>query len=118
MNDTLVLPERSIPANVAAEGAVLGSILIDPEALAKVAGTLKAEHFYRERHGWIYAAMLAIHERGGASGEARARTIFEALGAKPLIARVENALAAGGPAAPASGSLSRAESSTAATAKG
>jgi len=52
-----------IPANIEAERAVLGSLLIDPDVIGKIAGELKVEHFYRERHGWIYGAMLAIHER-------------------------------------------------------
>lgn len=63
MSNDLMTLERNIPANLVAEGNVLGSLLIDPDAIGKVAGTLKPDHFYREGHGWIYAAMLALHER-------------------------------------------------------
>ncbi|MCB0096885.1 MAG: replicative DNA helicase [Caldilineaceae bacterium] len=59
-SDSLV---KSVPANLEAERAVLGSLLIDPDALIKVANFLRAEDFYRERHGWIYEAMLALNER-------------------------------------------------------
>lgn len=63
MSNDLMTLERNIPANLVAEGNVLGSLLIDPDAIGKVAGTLKPDHFFREGHGWIYGAMLALHER-------------------------------------------------------
>ncbi|MEZ4711524.1 MAG: replicative DNA helicase [Caldilineaceae bacterium] len=54
---------KSVPANLEAERAVLGSLLIDPDALIKVANFLRVADFYRERHGWIYEAMLALNDR-------------------------------------------------------
>src|SRR5581483_1596960 len=57
------VPERLPPHNTAAEEAVLGSILIDAEALNRVAAFLRPEDFYRERNGVIYAAMRALHDR-------------------------------------------------------
>jgi replicative DNA helicase len=59
-SDSLV---KSIPANIEAERAVLGSLLIDPDAIVKVASFLRTEDFYRERHQWIYSALTALHER-------------------------------------------------------
>ncbi len=56
-------PAKSIPANIEAERAVLGSLLIDPDAIVKVANFLRAEDFYRQRHGALYTAMLALNER-------------------------------------------------------
>ena len=56
-------PIKSIPANMEAEQAVLGSLLIDPDAIIKVANFLRPEDFFRERHSWIYDAMLALNER-------------------------------------------------------
>ncbi len=53
---------RIIPANPEAEEAVLGSLLIDPDAIMKVASFLRADDFYRERNGWIYQAILDLHE--------------------------------------------------------
>jgi replicative DNA helicase len=63
MTITSETPTKSIPANMEAERAVLGSLLIDPDAIIKIANFLRPEDFYRERHGWIYAAVLALHER-------------------------------------------------------
>lgn len=56
-------PIKSIPANIDAERAVLGALLIDPDAVIKIASFLRTEDFYRERHGWIYRALIALHER-------------------------------------------------------
>jgi replicative DNA helicase len=55
--------DKTVPANPEAEEAVLGSLLIDPDAMLKVASFLEAEDFYRERNGWIYRAILELHER-------------------------------------------------------
>ena len=55
--------ERLIPANVEAEQAVLGSILIDPDAILRIASKLRPEDFYLEKHRWIYEAALDLHER-------------------------------------------------------
>ncbi len=56
-------PDKTIPANPEAEEAVLGSLLIDPDAIIKVASFLKPDDFYREKNGWIYQAILDLHER-------------------------------------------------------
>src|ERR1700694_3879687 len=55
--------ERQPPSNQEAEQAVLGSILIDPDAIHKVMSTLKGGDFYVERHRWIWDAAVAITER-------------------------------------------------------
>jgi replicative DNA helicase len=52
-----------VPANMEAEQAVLGSILIDAEVIAKVAPLLKPADFFREQHAWIYAAMLDLRDK-------------------------------------------------------
>ena len=55
--------ERLPPQNTEAEEAVLGSILIDPDAIIRIATVLRPEDFYREKHGWVYDTALALHER-------------------------------------------------------
>lgn len=55
--------ERLPPQNIEAEEAVLGALLIDPDAIIRVATLLRPEEFYREKHGWIYDTVLALHER-------------------------------------------------------
>ncbi len=55
--------ERLPPQSIEAEEAVLGAILIDPDAIIRVATVLRAEDFYREKNRWIYETALALHER-------------------------------------------------------
>lgn len=55
--------ERLQPQNIEAERSVLGSLLIDRDAVIKIAPFLQAEDFYLETHGRIYAAILDLHER-------------------------------------------------------
>ncbi len=54
---------RLPPQNVEAEQSVLGSLLIDPEAILKVISSLRPEDFYRETHALIYKAIIDLHER-------------------------------------------------------
>lgn len=54
---------KLIPANVEAEQAVLGSILIDPGAMSHVVD-LAADDFYDSRHRLIYEAMWALWRDG------------------------------------------------------
>jgi len=56
-------PVKGVPASIEAERAVLGALMIDPDAIIKIANFLRAADFYRERHGWIYDAMLTLNDR-------------------------------------------------------
>jgi len=47
-----------------AELAVLGGIMLDPEALERLEGSLIPEHFYVERHRLIFNAMLELADKG------------------------------------------------------
>jgi replicative DNA helicase len=53
--------DKLAPQAVEAEQSVLGSILIDPEAILKVADFLHPPDFYRQQHADIYEAMLGLH---------------------------------------------------------
>jgi replicative DNA helicase len=55
--------ERLLPQNVEAEASVLGSLLIDPEAISLVADFLNAEDFYRDAHRTLYEAIIRLYER-------------------------------------------------------
>jgi replicative DNA helicase len=52
------------PQNVDAEESILGGILLDPEAIGRVADLLRPEAFYIETHKEIYKAALALHTQG------------------------------------------------------
>jgi replicative DNA helicase len=51
------------PHNYEAEAAVLGSILIDKEAILKVADLVAPDDFYRAAHAGIYDAMLGLYAK-------------------------------------------------------
>ncbi|HSX57759.1 MAG TPA: replicative DNA helicase [Candidatus Saccharimonadales bacterium] len=51
------------PQNVEAEQSVLGSLLLDKDAIIKIAESLKSEHFYREQHAEIYSSILTLYEK-------------------------------------------------------
>lgn len=54
---------RLPPQNLEAEQSVLGAVMIDETALARVMETrLKPEDFYKEAHGLIFAAMRDLFE--------------------------------------------------------
>ena len=56
--------EKLLPQNIEAEQGVLGSILIDPEAVTQVMGWLAAEDFYRQQYRAIYAAACDLWRTG------------------------------------------------------
>lgn len=55
--------ERLPPHSMDAEEAVLGSLLIDPDAIFEVASFLRPTAFYREHNKWIYEAILHLNDR-------------------------------------------------------
>lgn len=52
------------PHDREAEASVLGCVLVDKDALIEVVEFLKAWHFYEEKNGHIYEAMLSLYEKG------------------------------------------------------
>lgn len=90
----MIAPEKTIPHDVEAEEAVLGSLLIDPDALYRVASFLRPEDFYIQKNGWIYEAILALHERREPvdfvtlRNELEARGILEEVGGVAYLARL------------------------------
>ncbi|MCL6649475.1 MAG: replicative DNA helicase, partial [Chloroflexi bacterium] len=60
-NDSAV--DRLPPNDLAAEQAVIGSILADPDCLTRLQPLIEPEDFFYERHRWIYEAALALFDR-------------------------------------------------------
>jgi len=87
---TIKLP----PHDLDAEEAVLGSLLIDPEAIFKVVTLLKAEDFYREKNRWTYECCLQLNERKEAinqitvAHELARRQQLEAAGGAPYLSHL------------------------------
>jgi replicative DNA helicase len=52
------------PQNLEAEESVLGAMLLSPNAIGAVTEVLDASDFYRDSHGTIYRAALALYGKG------------------------------------------------------
>ena len=55
--------DRVPPQNVEAERAVLGGVLLEPEAATKAIEIVSPESFYRPAHGKIFQAMIVLFKR-------------------------------------------------------
>jgi len=58
------LPEKIPPQSIEAEQSLLGCLMIDKNAVVKVADFLKPRDFYRGTHQEIYKASLELFEKG------------------------------------------------------
>ena len=56
--------EKLPPQSIEAEQSVLGCLMLDKDAMFKVADILRPGDFYRDIHGVIYQAMLDLYENG------------------------------------------------------
>ncbi len=54
------------PKSTEAEASLLGAIIIDPEAIVKIADKVKATDFYDKKHERIYEAMVDLYDRHSA----------------------------------------------------
>ena len=87
---------RAVPANVEAEAALLGALLIDNGIHALIAGIVAEADFHAPEHGRIYAAIARHIEAGHAANALLLRPEFEhdealaELGGPLYIARLAN----------------------------
>jgi len=87
---------RSMPESLAAEAAVLGSMIIDPACISEVVEQLKTEAFYRIENQYIFDAIVSLYEKNKGEGldavllrdELEKRRQLETLGGVGYIARV------------------------------
>lgn len=61
--NTAVHVSHQPPQNTDAEASLLGAILIDSDAVVKIADIITAEDFYDQRHAHIYEAASTLYER-------------------------------------------------------
>jgi replicative DNA helicase len=59
---------RSMPESLAAEAAVLGSMIVDPRCIGEVIELLGPDAFYHSEHQVIYDAIIALYERNRGEG--------------------------------------------------
>ncbi|MCH8346738.1 MAG: replicative DNA helicase [Chloroflexi bacterium] len=62
--------EKLPPHDIEAEEAVIGSLVIDGDALLKITSFLKPDDFYRDRNRWCFQASMSLFQRGEAIDQA------------------------------------------------
>jgi len=90
------LTGRSMPESLAAEAAVLGSMIIDPQCIGQVVELLNAEAFYRVEHRYIFDALIALYEKNKGEGidavllrdELERRNLLQSVGGVEYLARI------------------------------
>lgn len=90
------VPERIPPQNLEAEQSVLGSMLIEQEAIFAATEIIRPADFYKEGHQKIFEAMLALSGRGEPvdlvtlAEELKQKKILEAVGGIPYLTTLAN----------------------------
>src|SRR3989338_338722 len=93
-NDSLRLP----PQNIEAEQSLLGSLLIDKEAMIKVADLIRPEDFYKEIHGMIFEAMQDLFSKHepidilSAANRLEEKKQIETVGGRGYLMQLSNAV--------------------------
>lgn len=87
---------RLPPQNIEAEQSVLGSLMIDKNAIIKVADLITPEDFYKNTHGKIFSAMLYLYENHepidllSVSNRLKEMEQLEQIGGNPYLASIAN----------------------------
>jgi replicative DNA helicase len=82
---------RRVPHDEGAEQAVLGSILLDPDALVEAERLIGPESFWRERHRVIFQALIELRDSDEAidlvtlTEHLRTRGLLERVGSVPYL---------------------------------
>lgn len=86
------------PQNIDAEKAVLGSMLIEKEAIPKALDILQEDDFYKEIHRLIYRAILSLYDRDEAvdaltiSDELKKKGVFKEIGGGSYVTNLINSV--------------------------
>lgn len=86
------------PQALEAEAAVLGAMLLDPDAVPVVIQHLKPEHFYLRAHGVVYQAITSLFEQRvpvditTVTAELKRMKEFDAIGGTPFLAGLEGTI--------------------------
>lgn len=83
--------ERITPQNVEAEESLLGALLIDKNAMVKVADQLRPEDFYKPSFGQVYETMLELYGKQepidllSLSNRLQERSLLEKIGGRAFL---------------------------------
>ena len=57
------MPDKKPPQNIEAEQSLLGCLMLDKNAIIKVADFINEQDFYKDTHKEIYSAMVELFEK-------------------------------------------------------
>jgi replicative DNA helicase len=89
-------PPNLPPQDTDAEASLLGALLIDADAIVKVADTITADDFYEEKHQRIYDAVRKLYEKHSAidvltlSHQLRADGFLDIAGGSAYLSELTN----------------------------
>jgi replicative DNA helicase len=88
--------DKPLPADVNAERAMLGSILLDRDAIIPIAAFMQPAYCYLDKHETVFAAQLACYNRrippdlATVAAELKRRDQLEAIGGIPYLIELSN----------------------------
>lgn len=91
-NDITKLP----PQNIEAEKSLLGSLMIDKNAIVKVVDFLQAKDFYKKTHQEIYGSIAELFEKGepvdllAISSRLKEKNLLESIGGNAYLTDIIN----------------------------
>lgn len=89
-----MIGDRLPPQNIEAEQSVLGSVLLDPEALIPAMEYVEASDFYRRAHQLIFQVMVDLNEKNEAidvvtiANSLETKSLLEDVGGTPYLAEI------------------------------
>jgi len=89
--------ERIPPQNIDAEMSLLGAILLDKDAMLKVADDVDPDFFYKKSHGQIYETMEELYAKNEPvdiltlSNRLEEKKLLEGTGGRAYLAKLSNA---------------------------
>src|SRR5262245_47075685 len=90
----MVTADKLPPFDVEAEEAVIASVLVDADAIARVESIISPEHFYRDQNRWAFEAALELWSRNEEINqltlghELSRRGKFDDVGGYPFLSRI------------------------------
>ncbi|MBQ8085604.1 MAG: replicative DNA helicase [Lachnospiraceae bacterium] len=64
MDENVALQKKALPNNLQMEQAVIGSMLMDRDAVAEVADLLTKDDFYYSQYGMLFSAIVELYNEG------------------------------------------------------
>ena len=97
-SQNFALPEKLPPQSIEAEQSLLGSLMLDKNAIINMADFLKPEDFYRKTHQEIYSTCLELFQKSepidilSVSNRLREKNLLEEIGGNSYLTELINSV--------------------------